>query len=110
MDLPTIIGAANFSGIAIFDTDYYIPGDDGYEWYQPQNQFYRQIRNFNIDMTQMVANDDFADDIPTGIHWQVAQATSLQNINFNMQLGGTMQGIFSEFLSVSRQLCACLSD
>jgi glucan 1,3-beta-glucosidase len=37
-----------------------------------------------------------ANGIATGIHWQVAQATSLQNIKFMMTQGGTQQGIFME--------------
>lgn len=36
--------------------------------------------------------------VPTGIHWQVAQATSLQNLKFTMPVGGTGThvGIFME--------------
>lgn len=36
------------------------------------------------------------DAAPTGIHWQVAQATSLQNIRFVMREGSTHVGIFME--------------
>ena len=31
--LPTIKGTANFSGIALIDTDIYIPEGNGTEWY-----------------------------------------------------------------------------
>jgi len=31
-DVPIIAGSANFSGIALIDTDVYIPGADGLEW------------------------------------------------------------------------------
>lgn len=31
-DLPIISGSANFSGIALIDTDIYIPDGDGSEW------------------------------------------------------------------------------
>jgi glucan 1,3-beta-glucosidase len=59
-----------------------------------QNNFFRQARNFIIDLTAQPATTG------TGIHWQVAQATSLQNIVFNMRTdGGTanaQQGIFIE--------------
>lgn len=36
--------------------------------------------------------------VPTGIHWQVAQATSLQNCHFEMPQGGGTQavGVFME--------------
>lgn len=48
---PTIKALSNFEGIAVIDTDVYIPGGNGQEWYISQNQFYRSIRNFNIDIT-----------------------------------------------------------
>ncbi|KAI4724637.1 pectin lyase-like protein [Aureobasidium sp. EXF-10728] len=89
-DPPTIKGSTNFSGIALIDTDVYIPEGNGNEWYINQNQFYRQIRNFIIDLTQMPNNITQGDQtyVPCGIHWQVAQATSLQNIVFNMPVSG----------------------
>lgn len=97
---PTIIGCSNFSGIALFDTDPYIPGGNGSEWYVNQNQFFRQIRNFIFDLTEMpIATDDAGQPlVPTGIHWQVAQATSLQNLVFKMPTtsGTTAVGIFTE--------------
>ncbi|KAH8817294.1 glucan 1,3-beta-glucosidase GLUC78 precursor [Xylogone sp. PMI_703] len=93
--LPTIKGTAHFEGIALFDSDVYIPNDNGFERYQNQNNFYRQIRNFNIDVTTMtVGSSDLG--VPIGIHWQVAQATSLQNINFLMTQGGNQIGLFIE--------------
>jgi glucan 1,3-beta-glucosidase len=44
------------------------------KWYPGANQdnFYKQIRNFIIDMTECAKC--------TGVHWQVAQATSLSNM------------------------------
>ncbi|KAF3196898.1 hypothetical protein TWF679_003893 [Orbilia oligospora] len=100
---PTIKGFRNFSGIALIDNDPYIPGGNGDEWYINQNQFYRQIRNFVMDLTLMPSNNTQGDQtyFPTGIHWQVAQATSLQNIVFNMPVstseGSTKHvGIFME--------------
>jgi glucan 1,3-beta-glucosidase len=30
--VPHIIGSANFTGIALIDTDFYIPGGNGAEW------------------------------------------------------------------------------
>ncbi|TQV99224.1 LysM domain-containing protein [Cordyceps javanica] len=100
---PTIQGCSNFSGIALVDTDPYIPGASGNEWYINQNQFFRQIRNFVFDLTLMPMSTDVDNQplVPTGIHWQVAQATSLQNLVFKMPNATSSQnttavGIFSE--------------
>lgn len=50
------------------------------------------MRNFVIDISS-VPNIS-----PAGIHWQVAQATSLQNIEFRMSTaaGNNHQGIYME--------------
>lgn len=91
ISLPTIKAAASFQGIAVIDSDPY--EDGGANWYTNQNNFFRQIRNFVIDLTDMPAN------IGAGIHWQVAQATSLQNLRFEMKKGGDnnkQQGIFMD--------------
>jgi hypothetical protein len=81
-----IKGAPDFKGIALIDTDVYIPGGNGAEWYINQNQFYRQIRNLVFDLTAMNSTNQDGDQVfaATGIHWQVAQATSLQNLEFIM--------------------------
>ncbi|KAF3933080.1 hypothetical protein ABW20_dc0108991 [Dactylellina cionopaga] len=82
---PTIKAAASFSGIAVIDSDPY--ESDGSNWYTNQNNFFRAVRNFVIDLTATQAG--------TGIHWQVAQASSLINIKFEM--GNTdSQGIFMD--------------
>lgn len=83
---PTIKGAANFSGIALVDSDYYIPGGNGNEWYINQSNFYRQIRNIVFDLTAMGHTNMQGDQqyVPTGIHWQVGQATSITNCHFQM--------------------------
>ncbi|EEH35016.2 glucan 1,3-beta-glucosidase [Paracoccidioides lutzii Pb01] len=83
---PTIKGCDTFQGIALFDTDPYVPGGNGQNWYINQNQFFRQIRNFIFDLTEMPLTTDDNDQplVPTGIHWQVSQACSLQNLVFNM--------------------------
>jgi hypothetical protein len=93
---PTIKVAANFTnliGLAVMDADIYIPNGSGGEWYANQNNFYRQIRNFIIDMTTAPLNT-------AGIHWQVAQATSLQNIVINMApsnvVNNAQQGVYME--------------
>lgn len=57
------------------------------------NLFFRQIRNFIIDMTGVPHNLSV-----TGVHWPTAQATSIQNVVFQMstQNGTKHQGIFIE--------------
>ncbi|KAF6815301.1 glucan -beta-glucosidase [Colletotrichum sojae] len=82
---PVIKGCSDFKGIALIDANPYGPG--GINWYVNQNQFFRQVRNFVLDMRDMPKDTRIQDDIPiapTGIHWQVSQATSLQNITFKM--------------------------
>lgn len=90
-NLPILKAAAGFKGIAVIDSDPYLDG--GANWFTNQNNFYRQVRNFVIDLTAMPPSTG------AGIHWQVAQATSLQNIVFNMVQGGqgnAQQGIFMD--------------
>jgi glucan 1,3-beta-glucosidase len=72
----------------VIDADPYAAG--GVNWYTNQNNFFRQVRNFVIDVTAQPASTG------TGIHWQVAQATSLQNIRFEMLPGSNQQGIFMD--------------
>ncbi|KAI4868890.1 glycoside hydrolase family 55 protein [Hypoxylon rubiginosum] len=100
---PTLRGSANFTGIAMIDCDPYIPGGNGANWYINQNQFFRQIRNFILDMNDMPwwAQDGDQFYAPTGIHWQVSQASSLQNLDFIMPLSDSRgstnaTGIFME--------------
>lgn len=85
-----IRGSKDFKGIALIDTDVYIPMAKGAEWCAPpflsssrplssnldsrwthQNNFYRQIRNLVFDLSDM-PNGDLGGDppyLPTGIHW-----------------------------------------
>ncbi|KAJ7913682.1 exo-beta-1,3-glucanase [Mycena leptocephala] len=95
---PTIVADANFVGIAVIDADPYIPGavnpdGSGVNWWTNQNNFFRSIRNFVIDVTAVPPSN-----FGTGIHWQVGQATSLMNIDFKMSAasGTKHQGIFME--------------
>ncbi|KAF6807464.1 glucan 1,3-beta-glucosidase, partial [Colletotrichum musicola] len=83
---PIIKGSANFSGIALFDNNFYIPGGNGNQWYINQSNFLRQIRNFVYDLTVMARENTQGDQtyVPTGIHWQVGQATSITNCDFKM--------------------------
>ena len=77
---PTLFASPGFQGMAVIDADPY--DDQGNNWWINQNNFFRQVRNFVIDLTRLPPNQG------AGIHWQVAQATSLQNIVFNMHQGG----------------------
>ena len=89
--LPTLKATSNFAGIAVIDSDPY--DSSGNNWYTNQNNFFRQVRNFKIDLTGLPKTTG------TGIHWQVAQATSLQNIVFNMitdTSGNKQQGVFMD--------------
>ncbi|KAH8898176.1 pectin lyase-like protein [Thozetella sp. PMI_491] len=89
---PTLKAAASFEGMAVIDSDPY--DNQGNNFWVNQNNFFRQVRNFVIDLTAMPAA------VGAGIHWQVAQATSLQNIVFNMrpssEAGNEQKGIFMD--------------
>lgn len=89
---PTIKATAGFTGMAVIDADPY--DDGGNNWWVNQNNFFRQIRNFVIDITEQPLTSG------AGIHWQVAQATSLQNIVFNMRedkdASNAQKGIFMD--------------
>lgn len=52
------------------------------------NIFWRQIRNFIIDMTQIPASSS-----ALGIHWPTAQATSIQNVIFEMSSASGTQHV-----------------
>ncbi|POR32699.1 Exo-beta-1,3-glucanase [Tolypocladium paradoxum] len=109
LERPIIKGCDKFTGIALMDVDPYVPNmaqpdGSGVNWYINQNQFFRQIRNFVFDLTSMpAATDEHGQElIPTGIHWQVSQACSLQNLLFKMPTASssgdniTHVGIFTE--------------
>lgn len=55
----------------------------------PHDDSYRAVRNFVIDVSRQPPGNS-----ATGIHWQVAQATSLHNIVFQMSTaaGNNHQG------------------
>lgn len=85
---PTLLASPGFGGIAVIDSDPYLPG--GFNWFTNQNNFYRQVRNFIIDISQVSGS-------ATGIHWQVAQATSLTHLVFRMATDGrNHQGMYME--------------
>lgn len=88
--LPTIRAFSTFAAtngsIGLIDGDL----DDDFG---ATNIFWRQIRNFILDLTLIPATSP-----ATGIHWPTAQATSIQNVVFQMSsANGTQhQGILIE--------------
>jgi len=96
-NLPIIKAAPSFTSLGVISSDVYTGqknprwGDDvDDEWYLNTANFFRQVRNFVIDITATRGTEI------KGMHWQVAQATSLQNIHFKMKPGSTQIGLFIE--------------
>ncbi|KAJ7470268.1 glycoside hydrolase family 55 protein [Mycena latifolia] len=77
---PTLLANSTFRDIAVIDADPYIPGGNGAQWYQNQNNFFRSVRNMKIDVRRVPPTLSQG----TGIHWQIAQASSLFNIEIYM--------------------------
>ncbi|RMZ92088.1 hypothetical protein DV736_g646, partial [Chaetothyriales sp. CBS 134916] len=102
--VPTISALSNFEGIALIDSDPYIPGvsnpdGSGINYWTNQNNFYRQLRNFVLDITALPEVNPTSGYGAACLHWQVAQATSVQNVIFNMlakSKTNKQQGIFME--------------
>jgi hypothetical protein len=96
-DRPVIKAAASFVGLGVISTNKYVEnggtGSDGLakQWFINTANFYRQIRNFVIDITDTQPGAYVA-----ALHYQVAQATSLQFVEFRAKTGTTQQGIFAE--------------
>lgn len=93
-NLPTLKALPEFNAIGVIDANVYLPY--GFNWYINQNNMWRQVRNFIIDITEVPPQRPVH-----GIHWQVAQATSLQNMVFKMAPatpgdGNQQQGIFMD--------------
>ncbi|KAJ3507336.1 hypothetical protein NLJ89_g6366 [Agrocybe chaxingu] len=91
---PTLMASPKFNGMAVIDANPYVPGGGGRQWFGATNNFHRSIRNFIIDTTQVAPERQQG----TGIHWQVAQATSLINIRFELSRAPNTahQGIWME--------------
>ncbi|KAL2811038.1 pectate lyase superfamily protein-domain-containing protein [Aspergillus granulosus] len=90
-DYPTILAAKSFVGLGVITADVYV--GDKEQWYINTNNFLRHIRNFKMDITRTDPNAYVC-----AIHWQVAQGTALENIEFYMSMadGNTQQGIYME--------------
>ena len=90
-NLPILKAKANFAGIGILDADPYIVYND--QWYQNQNNFWRNVRNFVLDTTLVPKTVQMH-----GIHWQVAQASSIMNCVFisSQEVGNKHIGVFMD--------------
>ena len=94
---PTLVAAPKFVGLGVLSTDEYTgapgPGIDGKdpEYFVNTANFYRQIRNIRIDIRSVNKGD-----VITGIHYQVAQATSTQNVEIMAERGSKQIGMFAE--------------
>ncbi|OTB02057.1 glycoside hydrolase family 55 protein [Hypoxylon sp. CI-4A] len=90
-NMPILKATAGFTGFGVIDGAQYQSG--GSLPYGATNIFWRQVKNFVIDITNIPATTE-----ATGIHWPTAQATSLQNIVFKMSTntGTKHQGVFIE--------------
>ncbi|USW54691.1 Putative pectate lyase superfamily protein [Septoria linicola] len=84
-DLPVLKATSDFQGIGILDSDPYIIFQQ--QWYQNQNNFWRNVRNFVFDTTSVPLSVEMH-----GIHWQVSQASSIMNCVFICPEGGEEEG------------------
>lgn len=89
-NLPVIKGSSNFQGGYLIDADPYFSSD--LNWASTV-VFFRSIRNIVLDLRDIPAGDTVS-----GIHWPTAQATSLENVVFEMSSasGTKHQGLFIE--------------
>ncbi|KAI1863819.1 uncharacterized protein JN550_009317 [Neoarthrinium moseri] len=96
---PIIKASASFVSLGVISTNHYVEnggtGSDGNakQWYINTANFYRQIRNFVIDIRAVDQNAYVA-----ALHYQVAQATSLQFVDFicTQSSTTTQQAIYAE--------------
>ncbi|KAK3897082.1 exo-beta-D-glucanase [Staphylotrichum tortipilum] len=94
LNRPLIIASSSFVGLGVLSTDEYTGGGTGtdgrdQEWFVNTANFYRQICNVIIDVRNAPASE-----ITACLHYQVAQATSLQNVE--LRAGPGSKGMFAE--------------
>lgn len=94
-DRPTLLASQSFLGLGVLSTDEYTGGGKGIdggdqEYYVNTANFYRQIRNVVIDITKAQAQNISC------LHYQVAQATSLENVELVAASGSTQIGMYAE--------------
>ncbi|KAH9219718.1 pectate lyase superfamily protein-domain-containing protein [Leptodontidium sp. 2 PMI_412] len=90
---PRLLAAKSFIGLGVLSTDEYTGGNGGAEQYYINTaNFYRQIRNIIIDITQAQGKQISC------LHYQVAQATSLQNVELVAAAGASSDqiGMYAE--------------
>ncbi|KAJ5974954.1 hypothetical protein N7481_008661 [Penicillium waksmanii] len=89
-DLPVIKGSSDFQGGYLIDADPYFSSD--LNWGSTV-VFFRSIRNIVLDLREIPSGNTVS-----GIHWPTAQATSLENMVFEMSSasGTKHQGLFIE--------------
>lgn len=78
VDRPVLKADKAFQGLAVIDENPYLPG--GRNWYTNQNNFFRSVAHLIIDMTAVNPAVECA-----GIHHQVAQATGLRHVHFELR-------------------------
>ncbi|KAE9375601.1 glycoside hydrolase family 55 protein [Stipitochalara longipes BDJ] len=90
VNLPVIRSSKYFVGLGVISTDKYLGGNA--EWFIDTDNFFRAVRNFVVDIRNTTVGS------PACIHWQVAQATSLENVFFymNPDKARNQVGVFSE--------------
>ncbi|KAK1911450.1 hypothetical protein P3342_012751 [Pyrenophora teres f. teres] len=91
---PTLKASKSFIGMGVLSTDEYTGGGTGTDGLDQQYfvntaNFYRQLRNLIIDVTQTRASQKVA-----CLHYQVAQATSTQNLL--LIAGSSGYGMYAE--------------
>ncbi|KAK4186215.1 putative LysM domain-containing protein [Podospora australis] len=94
---PTIVAASSFVGLGVLSTDVYVenggngPDGNALEWYINTARFYGQIRNIRIDITKTDPGAYVA-----ALHYQVAQATTIENVEIIANSATTQQGMYAE--------------
>lgn len=94
---PIFKATSEFIGDGVLETDKYIGGKQkgpdtlDAEYYVNTANFYRQIRNFKIDITGASNRRNIS-----CVHYQVAQATSIWNMELIASRGGKQRGMFAE--------------
>jgi hypothetical protein len=91
---PLLLAAPGFVGLGVLSTNEYTGGGTGpdgldQQYYVNTANFYRQIRNIVIDVRGTAPDKNIA-----CLHYQIAQATSLQNVE--LIAGPTQTGMFAE--------------
>jgi hypothetical protein len=99
---PTLVASPQFVGLGVLSTDEYTGGDVGIdggdqEYYVNTANFYRQIRNVIIDISKTPSSSSSGAVLGQScIHYQLAQATSLENVELIAAAGSNQVGLYAE--------------